>query len=480
VSDDLPPTGFWVYTHSDDQASGGRLSQLRKQLAQELQYKLGDRQRVDIWQDLSKIDPGSDWLDETAKAIEKSSFCIPILTPAFWRSVSCAREVIQFREIERGRGRNDLIFPIVYDPISMRLDKDAHDPWVFNLLSRRHWADFSNLRQLNPEDGAFAKVLDRFTAAIAQALVRKAPTTRAPPVSERELQRVSVQSSRGIVFASDPSGPIRMIVPEGEHILDTLDQRQTHADIRKKAQELVEICGNSNYLSRLKGRVLKLLESCGTQIDDLKSRAFWSDMNGLRRHQEADQKIRSDTESNEPVLPHSVASDLADLVDTLNLFAASDPVISDLDRRMLDPSVQASTPERQAAARQINAAAAAIPEAVSPDTTSLIDDVAQDAIGPGPSADRAREFVVESIRNMCVETLRRVYKAVLTEGAAAIKGVKEGTYRGIGATVGTGAILTALAFLIRTNEASIRVMIDSLGGASTFHKIIDLIVKFTW
>jgi uncharacterized spore protein YtfJ len=81
---------------------------------------------------------------------------------------------------------------------------------------------------------------------------------------------------------------------------------------------------------------------------------------------------------------------------------------------------------------------------------------------------------------MCVETLRRVYKAVLTEGAAAIKGVKEGTYRGIGATVGTGAILTALAFLIRTNEASIRVMIDSLGGASTFHKIIDLIVKFTW
>jgi hypothetical protein len=44
----LTPMGFWSYTSSDDERSRGRLSQLRKLLADELQQKIGRLPEVQI------------------------------------------------------------------------------------------------------------------------------------------------------------------------------------------------------------------------------------------------------------------------------------------------------------------------------------------------------------------------------------------------------------------------------------------------
>ncbi len=51
----LNPTGFWSYTSSDDTASHGRLSQLRRLLAAELRLKVGGTPKVHIFQDVAAI-----------------------------------------------------------------------------------------------------------------------------------------------------------------------------------------------------------------------------------------------------------------------------------------------------------------------------------------------------------------------------------------------------------------------------------------
>jgi len=82
AAEPLPPIGFRSYTSSDDSASRGWLGQLRPLLADQLRLLVGRRQPVRIWQDVTAIPHGVDWLKEIHKALGESSFLIPIVTPA--------------------------------------------------------------------------------------------------------------------------------------------------------------------------------------------------------------------------------------------------------------------------------------------------------------------------------------------------------------------------------------------------------------
>ncbi len=170
VSDDLPPIGFWSYTTSDDTSSRGKLSQLRRLLADELQLKVGRRAKVHIWQDANAIPHGATWLEEIHKGIDGSSFFIPIVTPAFLESEWCCYEVMRFHALEQKRGRNDLIFPLHYVETEDFHPEEAHDPQVLTLLRARQMFDFRRLRVVNPEGEAVAQALDRFTDSIKGAL----------------------------------------------------------------------------------------------------------------------------------------------------------------------------------------------------------------------------------------------------------------------------------------------------------------------
>ena len=96
----LKPIGFWSYARQDDEASDGRLSQLRGQLARELQQVYG-RQKIQLWQDVAAIPPGAEWDKAIDEAIAQSTFLIPIITPAFVESEFCCREVAKFFEREK-------------------------------------------------------------------------------------------------------------------------------------------------------------------------------------------------------------------------------------------------------------------------------------------------------------------------------------------------------------------------------------------
>ncbi len=125
MSDVLPPIGFWSYARDDDRRSGGRLSQLRRLLTNEIESQHG-RIKVTLFQDLNAIDYGELWQSKIEEALAQCSFLIPILTPGFFQSEWCCREVLFFLEREKQLGRGSLIFPISWvktDP------EDAAHAW---------------------------------------------------------------------------------------------------------------------------------------------------------------------------------------------------------------------------------------------------------------------------------------------------------------------------------------------------------------
>jgi TPR repeat protein len=175
----LTPTGFWSYSSSDDESSRGRLSRLRALLAAELQQQIGRAFRVNIFQDVAAIPPGSEWARQIKDAIEASSFVIPIITPAFLQSEWCCKEVETFRSREERLNASGLIFPIHYidtEHVDGSDLNECHDRGIMDFLRARQWVDFRRLRLRNPEAEEVAIALENLARGIRNELRR--PTLR--------------------------------------------------------------------------------------------------------------------------------------------------------------------------------------------------------------------------------------------------------------------------------------------------------------
>ncbi len=145
----LSPIGFWSYARQDDDASGGKLSLLRFQLASELQQQYG-REPIKIFQDVGSIPPGAEWEAKIRTAMHDSSFLIPIITPNFLQSRWCNHELTFFLEREAHlreahpqlKGQR-FIFPVHYVDTA---GVDPENPEVLRELRKLQWFDFRSYR----------------------------------------------------------------------------------------------------------------------------------------------------------------------------------------------------------------------------------------------------------------------------------------------------------------------------------------------
>jgi hypothetical protein len=182
----LEPIGFWSYANQDDAAPRRRLSHLHELLVIELRGRVGSS-AADIFFDRSDIRGGEEWQRRIEEAIQRSSFFIPIITPAFLKSEWCAREVELFRSVERNIGRSDLVFPIHYLDVSSPENfrhEDCVDQETLKYLRTRQWRDFRHLRRLRPEEPEVEAFLELLAVEInARRLARVSPTRSSPVVA---------------------------------------------------------------------------------------------------------------------------------------------------------------------------------------------------------------------------------------------------------------------------------------------------------
>lgn len=232
----LNPIGFWSYTSSDDTHSGGRLSQLRRLLADQLQLLIGRRLKVHIFQDVAAIRPGTDWLEKIHEALGQSSFFIPIVTPGFLESEMCCQEVMRFRQREKELGRNDLIFPLRYVDTSDIRSDEVHDPAVFELLNSRQWIEFASLRLRPANSEEIVTKLADFAASIRKAL-------RQGVTADVQRQDIARAPRSGMVKRDDP-GPEMVLVPAGTFTMgaSAFESRREHVrDDSTRPEHLVTI-----------------------------------------------------------------------------------------------------------------------------------------------------------------------------------------------------------------------------------------------
>lgn len=188
--------GFMSYAHIDD--ADKRLTELCRYLSQEVQRQTGEEFR--IFQDRSDIGVGQQWRPRISESIDSADFLIAFLSPGFFKSTECGREVALFFKREKQLKRNDLILPIYFiDCPAFNSAKNGTAASLERQLANRQFADWREVRFEPLGSPVIGKLMAEFAKQVRDSLARSVsePLKRRPSLKKPSVDEVGVRRSSG-------------------------------------------------------------------------------------------------------------------------------------------------------------------------------------------------------------------------------------------------------------------------------------------
>jgi transcriptional regulator with XRE-family HTH domain len=218
-------SGFWSYVHKDDLAERGRISQLARDVVG--QYEMITGETIQLFLDRDSIEWGDEWRAVIDSSLASVAFFIPVLTPRYFQSAECRRELGLFARRAKNLGAEELVLPLKYVEAAV-LDEDPPVDEAAALVRSFQWQDWTQLRFAAPESSEYRSAVAKLAARLAEANAR---------VDKADLSSAALAYAEEI--DSDGGGIIDRIA-EAEHALpqwvDTLNQMAE--DIQKLGELL--------------------------------------------------------------------------------------------------------------------------------------------------------------------------------------------------------------------------------------------------
>jgi F-box protein 11 len=161
------PAAFFSYAHADDEADGA-LRRLHAALAREISARLGAD--FPLFLDRDDIAWGDNWRERIDDSLDNSTLLIPIITPSFFASEECRRELRRFFDRERMLDRGSLVCPIHYIEAPRLAAPD--DDELAATLATRQYEDWRALRLAPPDAPAVRERLTALAGRVAELVQR--------------------------------------------------------------------------------------------------------------------------------------------------------------------------------------------------------------------------------------------------------------------------------------------------------------------
>lgn len=155
--------GFWSYVHRDDEAMGRRITRLADHLREA--YGLTTGEELELFVDRESLAWGDAWKERIDVAIAGTTFFIPFLTPRYFESSECRRELFKFLGEARRGGVEQLLLPVYYVTVR-ELDEEPTDELMIALKARQ-WEDLRDIRLLEEDSSPYRSAVERLAARIA-------------------------------------------------------------------------------------------------------------------------------------------------------------------------------------------------------------------------------------------------------------------------------------------------------------------------
>jgi TIR domain len=158
--------GFWSYVHADDDADGGRVSRLAHDVAAQFEMLTGEK--IDLFLDRDDIDWGEDWRNKIDESLSSVGFFIAVLTPRYFTSPECRRELQRFARRAQNLGIKELVLPLLYVDVPA-LHEDLPSDDLVALVKPFQWENWRELRFSDVDSGEYRRGVARLAQRLVEA-----------------------------------------------------------------------------------------------------------------------------------------------------------------------------------------------------------------------------------------------------------------------------------------------------------------------
>lgn len=159
-------SGFWSYVHDDDDASAGRIVQLGRDIVAE--YEMQTAEDIDLFLDRDALNWGDAWRARIDASLASVAFFVPVVTPRFFRSAECRRELHAFAAQATALGVRELVMPILYVDVPALRNAETRDD-AMELITTFQWEDLTQLRHASSDSTEYREAVARMAARLVRA-----------------------------------------------------------------------------------------------------------------------------------------------------------------------------------------------------------------------------------------------------------------------------------------------------------------------
>ncbi len=158
--------GFWSYVHADDEAEGGRITDLARDIRAQYEMQTGDSIRLFV--DKEGIEWGDAWSGKIESNLASVAFFIAVLTPRYFMSPECRRELQSFARQAKRLGIEQIVLPLLYVDLPALHEEDETDDLI-RLVKGLQWEDWRTLRFAEPSSAEYRRNTARLATRLAEA-----------------------------------------------------------------------------------------------------------------------------------------------------------------------------------------------------------------------------------------------------------------------------------------------------------------------
>ncbi len=171
---------FWSYVRDDDDAEDGRILSLTRRVRHE--YRLQTSEELSLFVDRDSIEWGEEWSQRIEDAIAVTTFFLPLITPSYFKSQACRRELLKFvREAQR-LGLEQLLMPVYW--VRVRELEDApqeSSDEAIRLVTRYQRQDLRAVRLEDEGSAPFRKAVADLAEGLAERAAKITATVQDIP-----------------------------------------------------------------------------------------------------------------------------------------------------------------------------------------------------------------------------------------------------------------------------------------------------------
>lgn len=184
--------GFWSYRRDDDSADNGRIAQLARDIVSE--YELLTGESIELFLDRDSLEWGNAWLEKVDGNLANVAFFVPVLTPRYFQSKECRRELRTFANRAEELGVKELVLPLKYVDFPALHEEEPEDDLIA-LVKRFQWAIWSDLRFSARESPEYRKAVSELAQRLVNANIEAAKVAASAPV----LPEMEDDDSAGLI-----------------------------------------------------------------------------------------------------------------------------------------------------------------------------------------------------------------------------------------------------------------------------------------